>query len=874
MGFQHVWVLTLTILGAAAQDVTYTYDKAGRLIEARYAEGKVITYTYDTLGNIVSTELSSFTYQDPNTRWISHVTRVGGGFETQVTLTNHSDQSADVTFQPYLSSGSRLPLVTVSIPGYCFQTQNIMGLFGSSEVSHFSISGSADVSVTASYRLASGLGATAHVNESSVVGTRFAMYPGEWNIVFDGLALVNRFTHTSQIEVAQMSTGKGTPKTLRKRAYAVDPYAKMLLVLDDEFEPLDDCIFRITSTQLFTPLFLRGTPPGVSPGYLYQTEPIVPGDLEHERWLPHVTPVDAVFETNIFVTNFSSSAANVRLAPFAADGTAMQSQSLSVAGNGSIILPSSAAFPNLAVSHFGIEGPQTCVVTAGYRIASGLGATAHVNEGAFEIFDPSESYEVFQGEWDRIFDGLAIVNLGSGPATIMAEQHDGQNNLLAQHNVTSDLAPNEKFLLVFDHVFDDHPGSKIRISANQLTTALFLRGTPPGITPGYLFQTLPLKHVQAPGLTIDQTAGVVNTHTAYCPQSPNCRQALEAFRVTNASQQRVQIKVTSDNPAIDADPDLVTLNPEQTRTITPQLNCANLDLSDDSENWVMTLQATFASGSEKTFPVAGTSSIGPPRTLWPDMIELIDDAVVLATPADVWGGMVSSTVPDPVGELTHRGVPGLEPRATQCPDPADISYSCSFSARLDRQGKRLRMKLDSEQLSENAIIVHAAHKAAAQTEDTHLFVVALRSDIPYSDPYWHFQFGFAFDADGDDSNNFPAGTSDGNDFFGGTDQWYLVDYDPQSGWRATVADARNGQIRGIESDAFMIIQENVIMAFIPTREFATTRPAYRTTVMIHQGDRGVNAPHEWFGDQNPSLEEPLAELYSIEPSTASGISNR
>lgn len=36
---------------ATAGETQYTYDKLGRLIEARYSNGVVVTYTYDAKGN-------------------------------------------------------------------------------------------------------------------------------------------------------------------------------------------------------------------------------------------------------------------------------------------------------------------------------------------------------------------------------------------------------------------------------------------------------------------------------------------------------------------------------------------------------------------------------------------------------------------------------------------------------------------------------------------------------------------------------------------------------------------------------------------------------------------------------------------------------
>jgi uncharacterized protein (TIGR03437 family) len=50
------WIgLLLLLAGAAGADtISYSYDDAGRLIRASYANGKVINYTYDKAGNLTS----------------------------------------------------------------------------------------------------------------------------------------------------------------------------------------------------------------------------------------------------------------------------------------------------------------------------------------------------------------------------------------------------------------------------------------------------------------------------------------------------------------------------------------------------------------------------------------------------------------------------------------------------------------------------------------------------------------------------------------------------------------------------------------------------------------------------------------------------
>src|ERR1700733_10329435 len=51
--------LLISLLLAAAENINYTYDSAGRLTQAAYSNGSTITYTYDKAGNLVSRSVQS-----------------------------------------------------------------------------------------------------------------------------------------------------------------------------------------------------------------------------------------------------------------------------------------------------------------------------------------------------------------------------------------------------------------------------------------------------------------------------------------------------------------------------------------------------------------------------------------------------------------------------------------------------------------------------------------------------------------------------------------------------------------------------------------------------------------------------------------------
>ena len=203
-------------------------------------------------------------------RWIAHVTRAGGGFQTTVHFRNIGARATTVTLRPYDAAGKTLTERTLNIGDGESRAYTTSELFGGEEVSHFSIQGASDCLVTASYKAASGAGASAELNESDSPRTRWSIYQGEWDVVFDGLALVNVSNAPASVTLTQIDPSGETSATLTQN---LGPGAKMLAVFDTSFESKAGSRMVVESSQPAIPVFLRGTRPGVSPGYLYVTNP-------------------------------------------------------------------------------------------------------------------------------------------------------------------------------------------------------------------------------------------------------------------------------------------------------------------------------------------------------------------------------------------------------------------------------------------------------------------------------------------------------------------------------------------------------------------------------------------------------------------------
>ena len=207
-----------------------------------------------------------------------------------------------------------------------------------------------------------------------------------------------------------------------------------------------------------------------------------------DRAISHVTAEGQGFQTTVRMFNRSNEDVQMTVFPYDAAGNALGRQLVSVPANTSLSSLSSELFDGKAVSHFTYNGSDTCQVTASFRRVAGPAASAELGGNLIS----GTGFAIYQGEWDLVFDGLAVVNDGLEASTITAVQKDGAGNEIATGTLVENLAPGAKALQVFDTLFQNVPGSVIEVRSTQPSSVVFLRGARPGEGDGYLYVTLPI----------------------------------------------------------------------------------------------------------------------------------------------------------------------------------------------------------------------------------------------------------------------------------------------------------------------------------------------------------------------------------------------
>ena len=137
----------------------------------------------------------------------------------------------------------------------------------------------------------------------------------------------------------------------------------------------------------------------------------------------------------------------------------------------------------------------------------------------------------------------------------------------------------------------------------------------------------------------------------------------------------------------------------------------------------------------------------------------------------------------------------------------------------------------------------------------HVFAMSFAQDIPFTNPNDFYQFGFAFDSDGDLANNVPSQPPYSFSFTDGTDLSYVAWYDPgyaASPWFLSVIDWTSGVLTDRSwSSARIIFSGNSAVLVAPSTAFAAVSPDVRFFSWYHPGDWGYGGV--WSADVEPPV---------------------
>jgi hypothetical protein len=195
------------------------------------------------------------------------------------------------------------------------------------------------------------------------------------------------------------------------------------------------------------------------------------GSCGQTRWIQHLTPTGSGFTTRFLINNLAGDPAVMEIRPYDEGGKALPNQTVVIQGKGLRQFSADELFPNMAVSHFSICGPDDCRVTAIYQVETGEGPSAPVNENS----DSGTEFLFYPEDWSKIVDGVAIVNPNSESVKIAASLVTPEGVETETVTLAEDLKPYAKYLSLVEQFFPEYGGHTLKFTASRPVNLLMLR---------------------------------------------------------------------------------------------------------------------------------------------------------------------------------------------------------------------------------------------------------------------------------------------------------------------------------------------------------------------------------------------------------------
>lgn len=395
----------------------------------------------------------------------THLTTQGGDFNTEVLVRNPTQSAQTLSLTPYDGSGTAGTPVEVNLAAGATSRVLQEDYFPASAAS-FSAGGCDDCVFSVGYRADIEDASTAHVHQNERYATEYQFYPGEWDYLFDGAAIVNAGTEAAHVEAIQLDDN-GNVLDREDLASNLAAGAKTLAIFNTLFDNTPNTTVKIESTQPIAVMILRISNDG---RFLYQNKPLPDPNTDSERWIAHITSETGGFDTDVYVTNSSGSSKTITFHPFDTNGVAQADVNVTVPGDTTQRFAKTDLFTG-DTSHARITGESELLATVGYRSRVADSSTAAIHENP----PVGNGFSLYPGEWNVLFDGFAIVNTGSQATSLTVTQIGDDGQVKAAEVLVESLAPNAKFVGLLEGVIPEDANATIRVEATQPLAVLALR---------------------------------------------------------------------------------------------------------------------------------------------------------------------------------------------------------------------------------------------------------------------------------------------------------------------------------------------------------------------------------------------------------------
>lgn len=204
-------------------------------------------------------------------RWLFHVPRDSGGFESEFLFSNRGPGNVSVSLIAYDSDANIVAEPSLVVPGSNFSILTKHTLFGDLPVSHVQILGPDDCIAGISYKASGEPSLTANAVESRKITSFWEYFPEMETFGFDGFALVNMGTAAAELTVSFLdATGNSLGEVALYEDQSFGPLSKKLLLLNDIApQGTQPTLVRFNSSQALGVVALKGTLAGHGPRSLF-----------------------------------------------------------------------------------------------------------------------------------------------------------------------------------------------------------------------------------------------------------------------------------------------------------------------------------------------------------------------------------------------------------------------------------------------------------------------------------------------------------------------------------------------------------------------------------------------------------------------------
>lgn len=200
-------------------------------------------------------ENNSVTFDD-TMRTAAHITP-NGDFQTRVILSNPENFQQTVQLEASDMGGLDLGLFEVDLLANETAFLTTDELFGGSAVSHFDIAAGTQVGVTLAYQANKDVSGPAHVGISSQTADIWRIYPGNPDVTWDGLAIVNRGSAPTDVLIVQRDQAGFVVNDVLAIT-DLQPNAKGLFVISGALPVGVNTYYEISTSQPTSITALRG----------------------------------------------------------------------------------------------------------------------------------------------------------------------------------------------------------------------------------------------------------------------------------------------------------------------------------------------------------------------------------------------------------------------------------------------------------------------------------------------------------------------------------------------------------------------------------------------------------------------------------------